>query len=74
MKDLKEIVSAILKISQQDLGDQTPRTQIPEWDSFNHLMLISELESQLNITFTMEEVGSIHCFEALKKIVQGKTG
>lgn len=72
MNDLKSLVASILRVDPSLLVDDTPRSAIPEWDSFNHLMLISELEGNLGITFTMEEVASIQTFQQLQHIVVGK--
>lgn len=72
MNDLKSLVASILRVDPAILVDDKPRSGIPEWDSFNHLMVISELEGNLGITFSMEEVASIQTFQQLQHVVQSK--
>ena len=43
-----------------------------EWDSFNHLSLISEIESEMGIVFSMEEVNKINSYKDLCEIVLNK--
>ena len=38
------------------LTDDTTAADIEEWDSLTHLSLISDIEDELGITFTMGEV------------------
>ncbi|NQT45938.1 MAG: acyl carrier protein [Candidatus Omnitrophica bacterium] len=71
MKKLKQILSKVLEIDEEAINDDTSPDNVEAWDSFNGLMLISELESGFNINFTMDEVTSTKCvkdiIEVLKK-------
>ncbi len=67
MTPLKKIVSKVLGIEENMVRPELSRENTSEWDSFNHLLLISEVEKAMNIRFTMEEVGAIKNFEQLEK-------
>lgn len=58
--------------SELHLNEKTKKEDLTEWDSFNHLNLIVELESQLKITFTGTEIESIDSVNTLKEILKNK--
>jgi acyl carrier protein len=72
MNDLETIVAETLNIKPSRVNDELLRDKSPEWDSFNHLLLISEIEKKLKITFTIQEVSSIQTFDDLKRLVEKK--
>lgn len=72
MDDLQTLVATILNVEPAVLLPDAPRTSIPKWDSFNHLMLISELEGRLGVSFTMEEIGSIQTLGQLHDLIRKK--
>lgn len=69
---LKDIVSSVLNIDKGKINDDLARNSIPEWDSFNHLMLISEIEKRLEIKFSMQEVEQIKTFKDIRILVSTK--
>jgi acyl carrier protein len=72
MKELVEIVSETFSIDKNSIKDNLSREHVAEWDSFNHLLLIHEIEKQLGITFTMQEVTSIQDYKRLRELVATK--
>ncbi|OGG79568.1 hypothetical protein A3A39_02395 [Candidatus Kaiserbacteria bacterium RIFCSPLOWO2_01_FULL_54_13] len=73
MNTLKNIASQVLGLPKGKIQDTLVRRETPEWDSFNHLMLISEIEKKLGIQFTMAEVEKVQTYGELKKTVENKT-
>lgn len=67
MEKLKEILSRILQIDTLEITDQTSPYNVETWDSFNGLMLVSELEKGFDIKFSMEEVIAVTCVGDIKK-------
>ena len=59
MKRVKKILSKILEINENEITDESSPDNIETWDSFNGLMIASELENEFNVKFTMEEVTSV---------------
>ena len=49
------------------INEHTVREDIIEWDSLNHLNLIVEIEDQLNIKLSKEEIEQI---DSIKKIIE----
>ena len=66
MKRLKAILSKVLEIDKNEITDKTSPDTVETWDSFNGLMLVSELEKEFNVKFTMEEVTSVKCVKDIK--------
>jgi len=63
MKKLKELVSRVLKVNPEELNDESSPETIESWDSFNGLMLVSELERNFNVKFSSEEITSVKKFK-----------
>ena len=71
MEKLKEILSRVLNIESNKVNDKLARGS-EEWDSFNHLLLISEIEKEMNIKFTTHEIEKIKTFKDLSEFVLSK--
>ena len=52
-------MSKILGIDENIITDKTSPANVESWDSFNGLMIASELEREFKLTFTMEEITSV---------------
>lgn len=72
MEELKKIVSKVLNIDANRINDRLSRDNTEEWDSFNHLMLISEIEKKIKVKFTMPEVARIRTFRELQESTSSK--
>lgn len=53
---LPRIVSEVLGIPIEDVSEALSSDETPEWDSLNHLRLITALEEELSVKLTMDEV------------------
>ena len=67
MRRLKYILSKVLEIDESLITDKTSPDNTETWDSFNALMLVSELEKEFNVKFTMEEVTAVKCVKDIKQ-------
>jgi len=65
-------MASVLGIKQEKLNDNFSRDNSEEWDSFNHLMLMSEIEKKTGIKFTIKEIESIKSFKNLKDTFEKK--
>jgi len=72
MEKLRSIMSKILKMDKKDINEKVSRSNTEEWDSFNHLLLISEIEKEMKIKFTIQEVEQIRTFKDFIEIVTKK--
>jgi len=66
MLTLKELIAKVLNTDKELLNDNSSPENIPSWDSFNGLMIVSELESNFNVKFTLSEVMAVKNFKDIK--------
>jgi len=71
MEKLKNNLSRVLSIDGGEVSDELSRGS-GEWDSFNHLLLISEIEKEIDIKFTTQEIEKIKTFKDLREVVLSK--
>ncbi len=67
MKKLRSIISKVLYLDSQSINDLTSPDNTPTWDSFNALLLVSELEQNYNIKFSMEEIVTVKSVKDIKE-------
>ena len=66
-KKLYQIIGKILDVPAAEINDESSPETIENWDSFNSLMLADELESEFNVSFTLEEIVDSANVAAIKK-------
>ncbi len=59
MDKLNKILADVLEIEVSAITDQTSPETVQNWDSFNALIIVSELEAKFNVKFTMEEIVAV---------------
>jgi acyl carrier protein len=69
---LSTIVARVFDIPPDRVTDQLERGKLEVWDSLNHLLLINEIETELGVQFTTEEVLEINTFKDLREIISKK--
>lgn len=69
-KKLNAILSRVLYFKFEEVTDATSLETSAAWDSFNALMLASELEKEFNISFATGELMKIKNVGDIKTILQ----
>ncbi len=72
MKKVEEVVGAVLKIPPKKITDDTSPENTTSWDSFNGLLLATELEKEYKITFSIEEVVAVRRVADIKKALRSR--
>ncbi len=67
---VEETVGKILNIDPDKINDDTSPENTGQWDSFNGLLLVSELEKNFNVKFDIEEVIAIKNIGDIKSILK----
>lgn len=70
MKRLYGILSKVLGIQENEIKDHLTPNDVPGWDSFNALILVSELESAFKVKFTYPEVTGVKCVGDIKTMLR----
>lgn len=53
------ILSRVLGVRESEISDTMSPSTVPTWDSYNALMLVSELEGGFHVKFSMEEIVTV---------------
>ena len=56
-----------MEIESSELTDESGAEDVENWDSYNGLLLVDEIESEFNIKFTIEEIFDINSIADIKK-------
>ena len=67
MEKLKKVLAKVLEIEEGAITEDTSPDNVENWDSFNGLMLVSELENTFDVKFTMDEVVSVKSVGDIKE-------
>lgn len=59
MSRLTEVIGRVLDIPPEQITDSTSTNSAESWDSYNGLMLVSALEQEFKVSFTMDEVVAV---------------
>lgn len=63
MDKVKKILAGILGMDESQVDETVSQSTVESWDSFNHLLIISEIEKQLGIRISIDEVGEIKSYK-----------
>ena len=64
---LYEILSQVFDIDISSINDQSSPETIENWDSFNGLVLVDELENHFNVKFTISEITDVKSVADIKR-------
>ncbi len=70
MNKIQEIIARVMGIKEVK-EDASPET-IEAWDSFNQIMLVSELETGFGINFTMDDIQKLGSYKQIKSLLESK--
>jgi acyl carrier protein len=63
---LMMLISSVLNIDENSINNDTSPENTESWDSFNALVMVSELESEFEVQFSIDEVYSVANVEDIK--------
>ncbi len=67
---LNNLVIKILEIAARELIDSKKVADIPNWNSFNNLLIISSVEEEFKIQFTTEEIIKVVTYGDIKQLLR----
>ena len=70
MKTVEEILNQVLGVNPKSISDSIRPEDIEGWDSFNGLMLVTALEKNFNVSFTIDEISEVKNVGDIKKILK----
>lgn len=70
---VREVLAGVLEVPQSSIEDGFSRDGASSWDSLAHLRLVSALEEAFGVRFTMQEVGDLTSFAAIRQRLQASS-
>ena len=71
LNDLKEVFSKAFDC-ELSIDIKTKREDLVQWDSMNHLFLITELSDKFQISFTKDEIEKMNSVKKIIDIIEEK--
>jgi len=73
---MNEKLFCILKESigtSETVNQETKLKDFSNWDSMNHMILITQIESEFNIQLTGDEIADLQTVGSINKLIELKT-
>lgn len=70
MKELKKVIAKVLRVSPKKISEETTPNDVKGWDSLRNLLLITELENNYQIKFTLQDILSIKRIRDIKECLK----
>lgn len=62
---IRELMAQVLDLPPAEIGPELSTSTSSAWTSLNHLMLISQLESEFGVVFSNQEIRELTSFSAI---------
>ena len=69
---IRKIIMDIMNIDINEIDHNKNLRDVEEWDSFNNLMVVSEIESAFGIKFTANDIYGVDTIAKIINIVSRK--
>ena len=73
-QELKRVILTALKLDDWNIEDETIATQVPGWDSLNHVNVILAIEKHFRVHFRPVEILKLKNIGDLQRLVSSKLG
>ncbi len=71
---LIEVIADTFDIDEEDVNPGLDNQTLANWDSLNHLRLVTALEQAFGVSLSMEEINSMHSYDKIVEYVGKHTG
>ena len=72
--ELKQVILEALRLDAWDLTDHTTASEVPGWDSLNHLNVILAVEGKFGVRFKNLELLRLKSVGDLQRLLDAKLG
>ena len=66
---LNQLIAEVLDLKVEHVNDDISPENTESWDSFNALVMVTELEETFDVSFTMDEVYAVKKVSDIKEIL-----
>ena len=71
-EEIQKIISANLGVPPASVRPDSKASDFAAWDSVNHLVLIMEIERELGLKFTMDEIAELGSVDKIISAIDKK--
>jgi acyl carrier protein len=71
---VRELLAQVLDVPAASVGPEFSASSSKAWTSLNHLMLISQLESEFGVVFSNQEIRQLTSFTAIVEALGRRLG
>jgi acyl carrier protein len=71
-QELKRVILTALKLDDWNIEDETIATQVPGWDSLNHVNVILAVEKHFGVRFKPVEILKLKNIGDLQRLLTSK--
>jgi len=72
IEEIIVLASSVFKIAREKLSANMSSDDVPGWDSLGHLNLITRVEDEFDVQFSMDEMMSVDSFTRLLEVIKAK--
>ena len=72
MQKLYQIIGNVLRVSPDELSEDSNAQNTPRWDSLRHIEVIFAVESAYHARFTMPEIAGLRKLGDIRKLLESK--
>jgi acyl carrier protein len=69
---VRELIATTLLMDPADLPDDASQETCPRWTSLYHMMLLTVLEDEFAVTFSLDEMTSLTSLPAIVKVLAAR--
>lgn len=69
---LKKVILTELELDDFNIVDETVASQVPNWDSLNHINIILAVEKEFGVKFKGTEILKVKNIGELQKLIDSK--
>jgi acyl carrier protein len=70
---VRQVVADVLGLEAHAVKDDLSRDSADSWDSLNHLRIVTALEQEFGMTFSMEEIQAAKNVRQLIELMAGRS-
>lgn len=63
------ILINVLELDKFELKEDMAASDVPGWDSLNHMVIITKVEKEFNIRFKLRELSKLETLDALIDLI-----
>lgn len=73
-KEVQRVIAANLNTPPENIRPDSQASNLPEWDSLRHLLIIMDIEQAFGFKFQLEEIGQLDSVPNILQAVEKRHG